>query len=204
VKGRLEKYYTAKKYDKIDKLLGEDRNVDFVYHFAEIAVDDDNLELMKVLFKHDPEEVKKFLYHAVNNERTDIVDFLLLHQADTEDCLSLSCEHENDEIFDRILSVYLAQGKNINEKGFLNPLFTACRHGCISKINKLYLYGADINMVDDDGRNALFHCYYYPDCLELLVNYGIQMIADGNGVYPDELSNCDECLQILGKLRQQL
>lgn len=203
VKVRLERYYVDRKYEEIDKLLGKRCNVDFVGDLSEMAIGEDDLRLMEVLFKHDPESVKGKLWAAVCYERGDIVDFLLLHQADTKDCLVVACDHEYDDIFDKILPAFLAQGEDINAGGsFDNPLLTACRYGSVSKVNKLYLHGADINVVDENGENALFYCYYQPECLELLINYGIRMTPNNNGIYPNEVSNSQECLQILHNMRQ--
>lgn len=202
VRVRLERYYVDRKYEEIDKLLGKRCNVDFVGYLSEMAIGEDDLRLMEVLFKHDPEKVEEQLWHAVCYERADIVDFLLQHQADAKDCLDVSCDHEYDDIFDKILPVFLSQGGDINKKSFDNPLFTACKNGSLSKINKLYLHGADINVVDEKGENALFHCYYQPECLELLINYGIRMTPNNNGIYPNEVSNSQECLQILHNMKQ--
>ena len=199
----LKQYCLNKQYDKIDKLLPERRNINFVGWLAEKAIELDDLRLVEILFKHDPEAVKRKLWSAVSDERTDIVDFLLHHHADATQCLAESCCHKYDDIFDRILPVFLLQRGDINERDFNNPLFTACKYGSLSKINKLYLHGVDINVVDENGRNGLFYCFNQPESLKLLINYGIKMIPDNKGIYPYELSNSQSCTDILRNIDYQ-
>ena len=119
---------------------------------------------------------------------------------DIDECLYQSCEHESDVMFDKILPIFLLNC-DINEKGFCNQLLTACRNGSVSKINKLYLHGADFNVVDDDGRNALFHCFYQPQCLQLVLDYGTQVAPNDDGMYPWATYAGEECDQILQQLK---
>ena len=79
-KNKVYEYHAKKQYDKIDDLLEqcEPHILRRLLRYLETdAVEDDDLALVKILFKHEPTVVRSYFHYAVSLERTDIVDFLL-------------------------------------------------------------------------------------------------------------------------------
>ena len=129
-----------------------------------------NLEKVKKIIDRDPAQIniqdrlgKTPLYYASSNGYTEIVEYLLAHNADTE------------------------LGNFVNER----PLAKAAKFGYYDIVKALLIYGATVNCKDKYGQTPLHEGARSgnKDVVDILISYGADIFAkDNNNQTPKDIA----------------
>jgi ankyrin repeat protein len=113
-----------------------------------------------------PEEVERLLNDGYNPRKFDGHGRSILHLSMSDACPDIIT---TSIIESKVLDIDV---KMDSEEG-LTSLQLAAIKGYKSKVELMVKLGANINAVDSDGDTAIFNCH--PNCLELLLNHGIDL-----------------------------
>ena len=179
----------------------------------EIAIDEDNLEMVELLIKSGIEleyKAQNYLmspfHRAVSNGHYDIAKLLISHGADINSRLGDENTPMHTAIMVkniRMVKLLLSHGVDINIKGIGNhtPLQTAVTIWHYEIVEFLLENGANVNEEYADGCTTLLHiaCQNggHNNITEILIKYGAKLDAlDENGCAPIHFA-ADEGLHLI-------
>jgi ankyrin repeat protein len=170
------------------------------------AINKNSLDLVKLLIKyganinHKNNENYTPICYAISNNYFEIIKLLVDEGCDInhelKGCVSILAYtlelSQNDNNFE-IVKYLLEKGAKINEKNIYGKnLLMFCAGDNIETMKLLIYVGCDINMIDDNGNNILYHMMTYDrniQMIRLLLYYNVNLnsLCEDDKKYIDNL-----------------
>ena len=127
--------------------------------------------------------VSSALFVACRDQMCDVVDMLAPLKPKMTDPFAMVCLTGNIYIFDALIRA----GYSVNSGYFYyKPLFLACSHRNIDLVHRLYIHGANMNVIEL-GDNVITYCETSVgldiESIKVLIDYGVSLFIDGEHVY---------------------
>lgn len=129
------------------------------------------------------EPVSSALFHACYKQMCDVVDILAPLKPKMGDPFAMVCINSNTYIFDALIQA----GYKVNTFwDYYHPIILASSENHIDIIHRLYIHGANMNVVQL-GDNAITHSMYGDklsiETFKVLLDYGVSLFIDGKHIY---------------------